>query len=121
VPIAEHVMMKATGAANYAVSQAGTLAYIPSGVDVQAVPRSLVWVDRRGREQSLGAPLRAYGNPRLSPDGKRIVANLHDQNVDLWIWDIPHENLTRLTFDPAIDAMPVWTLTQTPETATAIR
>ena len=109
VTVVEHVMMKPTGAANYAVSQPGTLAYIPAGRDVQSWPRSLVWVDRKGHEQPINAPPRAYGNPRLSPDGTQVVVGIHDQNVDLWIWDLARESLRRLTFDPGAEGMPLWT------------
>ena len=31
---------------------------------------SLVWVDRKGHEEPIAAPLRAYGPPRLSPTGR---------------------------------------------------
>ena len=61
VTVVEHVMMKPTGAANYAVSRQGTLVYVPGGVSVQTTPRSLVWVDRKGHEEPIKAPLRAYG------------------------------------------------------------
>ena len=106
VTVVENVMMKPTGAANYAVSQPGTLAYIPAGRDVQSWPRSLVWVDRKGHEQPISAPPRAYGNPRLSPDGAHVVVGIHDPNVDLWIWDLARESLRRLTFDPGAEGMP---------------
>ena len=33
--------------------------------------RTLVWVDRTGKEEPIAAPPRAYEHPRLSPDGKR--------------------------------------------------
>ena len=70
-------MIKPTGAANYAVSRQGTLFYVPGGVSVQMTPRSLVWVDRKGHEEPIKAPLRAYGTPRISPDGTRAAARHH--------------------------------------------
>ena len=73
VTVVDHVMMKPTGAANYAVSRQGTLVYVPGGVSVQTTPRSLVWVDRKGHEEPIKAPLRAYGPPRISPDGTRVA------------------------------------------------
>ena len=100
--------MKPRGAANYAVSRAGTLLYMIGAVD-QTTPRSLVWVDRKGHEESIGAPLRAYGTPRLSPDGTRVAAEIYDQNTDIWIWDFARKTLRRLTFDPAGEGMSVWT------------
>ena len=109
VTVVERVMMKPTGAANYAVSRAGTLVYMLGAEVTQTTPRSLVWVDRKGHEEPIKAPLRAYGTPRLSPDGTRVAAEVYDQNTDIWIWDFARETLRRLTFDPGGDGMSVWT------------
>ena len=71
--------------------------------------RTLVWVDRQGRETPIAAPPRAYLYPRLSPDGTRIAVVAQDQEQDLWVWDLGRTTLTRATFDPGIDYYPVWT------------
>jgi serine/threonine-protein kinase len=63
-------------AADYAVSRTGTLIYVPepesTGPGTTIRP---VWVDRGGRE--IGPVLNVSGlnpqNPRLSPDGKRLL------------------------------------------------
>ena len=113
VTVVDRVMMKPTGAANYAVSRAGTLVYISAGLSEQATPRALVWVDRTGREEPIGAPLRAYGSPRLSPDGTRVAAEIYGQSngqgTDIWIWDFLLKTLRLLTFDASGDGMSVWT------------
>jgi hypothetical protein len=109
VTVVDHVMIKPTGAGNYAVSRTGTLAYIGAGLSEMTAPRALLWVDRKGREEPTGAPLRAYGTPRLSPGGTRVAAEIYGQNTDIWIWDFAQETLRRLTFDPAGDGMAVWT------------
>jgi len=109
VTVVDRVMMKATGAANYTVSRAGTLVYIGAGVSEMTAPRALLWVDRKGREEPTGAPLRAYGTPRLSPDGTRVAAEIYDQLTDVWIWDFARETLRRLTFDSGGNGMSVWT------------
>jgi serine/threonine-protein kinase len=109
VTVVEHVLMKPTGAANYAVSGPGTLVYMPGGAAEQTPRRLLVWVDRKGLEEPLKAPLRAYGLPRVSPDGTRLAISILDQrNTEIWIWDLARETLRRLTFAPAMDALPVW-------------
>jgi serine/threonine-protein kinase len=108
VTVVERVTMKPTGAANYAVSRAGTLVYLV-GSGEQTTPRSLVWVDRNGREEPIRAPQRAYGTPRLSPDGTRVAVEVYDQNADIWIWDLARDSFRRLTFDPAGEGMAVWT------------
>ncbi|RPH56366.1 MAG: hypothetical protein EHM89_15595, partial [Acidobacteria bacterium] len=109
VPVVEHVMMAPTGAANYAVSRAGTLVYVPGGAAVEPT-RSLVWVDRKGREEPIkAAPLRAYAIPRISPDGTRVAIDIRDQENDIWIWDLARETLRKLTYGPGMDQQPVWT------------
>ena len=109
VTVVDRVMTKPSGAANYAVSRAGTLVYIGAGLSEMTAPRALIWVDRKGHEEPTRAPLRAYGTPRLSPDGTRIAAEIYDQTTDLWIWDFARETLRRLTFDFAGNGMAVWT------------
>ena len=71
--------------------------------------RTLVWVDRTGKEEPVAAPPRAYEHPRLSPDGTRVALSSLDQENDLWIWDLGRATLTRLTLDPGQDWFPVWT------------
>jgi serine/threonine protein kinase len=104
--VVDHLQMAQNGAANYAVAGAGTLVYIPGE---QAPARSLVWVNREGREERIHAPLRTYAVPRLSPDGGRLAVEVRDQDNDLWIWDFEQKTLAALTFGPAMDQSPVWT------------
>jgi len=108
IPMAEDVMTAGsrTGAAHFSVSDTGALVYV-SGSDLQS--RTLVWVDRDGREESLSAEPRAYIYPRISPDGDRVAVPVEDQDYDIWIWDFARETLTRLTFAPGEDTYPVWT------------
>src|SRR5439155_18604877 len=67
---------------------------------------SLVWVDRKGNEEPIKAPLRSYGSPRVSPDGTRLLL---EEDSDIWIWDLARETLRHLTFAPGSDGMPLWT------------
>ena len=110
VTIIDRVLPTASAAGNFSVSATGSLAYI-SGVvgNAIAAPRSLVWVDRQGREQPIGAPVRSYGSARLSPDGGRIAVDIRDQDADIWTWDMSRGGLTRITADPGADLSPVWT------------
>jgi len=87
------------------------LIYVPTDA-VGGFPRprrTLVWVDREGREAPLKAPPRAYVYPRLSPDGTRVALEIRDQENDIWIWDLARETLTRLTFGPAPEFYAAWT------------
>ncbi len=92
---------------DYAISDNGTLVYVPStgGLD-----RTLVWVDREGKEEPLAAEPNSYVSPRVSPDGSRLAITVSESGgADVWIYDLEREILTRLTFDPAADHFPVWT------------
>ena len=108
VPVLDGVITKSTGAANFGMSQSGSLAYV-AGPQQGGVVRTLVWVDREGREEALAAEPRSYRYPRVSPDGTRLALDVIDQENDIWIWHFARETLTRLTFDPAFDVRPAWT------------
>ena len=71
--------------------------------------RTIVWVDRQGKEEPIAAKSRNYFHLRLSPDGKSIALESRDEEDDIWIWDLAREALTRLTFGPASEGYPVWT------------
>jgi serine/threonine-protein kinase len=107
-PVVEQVTMLATGAADFGISEQGTLAYVTGGPAILAA-RSLVWVNRQGRQEPIDAPPRPYFFPRLSPDGTRVALDIRDQENDIWIWEFARKTLTRLTADPAVDSNPVWT------------
>ena len=99
-----------TAAPQYAISDSGTLIYSP-GIAEGAIERTLVWVDREGNEEPLNAPSNHYRVPKVSPDGTKIAsAVVIDGNQDIYIWDIDHENMMRLTFDEGADDSPLWTL-----------
>ena len=113
VPLVEDVggaAVATTGVVQFNVAATGSLVYVPGtlGFGGGAQQRILVWVDRQGQEEPLGAPPRVYNYPRLSPDGTRVALDLWDQEDDIWIWDLRRETLTRLTFDSGIDRFPVW-------------
>jgi serine/threonine-protein kinase len=98
-------------APQYALSDSGTLVYIPGMGAASAAPvgRTLVWVNREGKEEPLGAPPNNYFVPKISPDGTRVaVAVMKDGKFDIWIWDCSRKTLTRLTFDKS-NNVPIWT------------
>ena len=110
VSVVEQVMTLPTGAAQYAVSRTGALAFIRGGTtSVETVLRTLVWVDRRGHEEAIAAPPRSYVSLKLSPDGRTIALDARDQQNDIWTFDIARQTFTRFTMDRAVDGFPVWT------------
>ena len=66
---------------------------------------TLVWVDRQGNAEPMGAAARDYQYPRLSPDGQSVAVMSDD---DIWLFDIARQTLTRLTFSGGSN-QPVWT------------
>jgi serine/threonine-protein kinase len=90
--------------AQVSVAANGTLAYLPEA----AFARELVWVDRQGRKETLGAPSRLYEGVRLSPDGTTVAVFANDQHFDLWLFDLARRNFTRMTTHGALDLCPVW-------------
>ena len=97
--------------AQFTISSQGALVYVPKDALGGQSPaqRTLVWVDRHGREEPMKTPPRAYVHPRLSPDGTRVALDVRDQEADIWIWDLVRERLTRLTFGPTFEQYGIWT------------
>jgi serine/threonine-protein kinase len=109
MPVLPRLAVTNNGAGDFAVAADGTLVYVDAPGSPGANERTLVWVDRTGKEAPLAAPPRAYEHPRLSPDGTRLALWRSDQESDIWIWDFRRPNLVRLTLDPGQDNYPVWT------------
>ena len=83
--------------------------YVDAPAGLAGTARTLVWVDRMGKEEPIAAPPRGYVYPRLSPDGTRVAVAAIDQEQDIWIWDLRRATLTRLTLEPGVNQYPVWT------------
>lgn len=101
VPLLESVVVKASGAADFALSMTGTLVYVPGfGADLAS---RLVMVGRNGVVEAPLAEVR--GNawyPRFSPDGSRVAFTVAESSgaggvADLWVLDIDRNTRTRLT------------------------
>ena len=108
VRMLENLAVTPTAALNVAATSTGTLVYVMAAAG-PAPKRSLVWIDRQGRQAPVGAPQRAYESARLSPDGANVVVGIRDQQNDLWMWSLSRQTLTRLTLDADIDLNPMWT------------
>ena len=106
IPVVPQVVTLPNGTAEFDVADNGTLVYVPGGAVAPA--RTLVWVDRQVVKTAINVPGRAYVAPRLSPDGARVALEVRDQNNDIWVLDFARETLTRVTFDPGLEAAPTW-------------
>ena len=108
IPVAERVVVKAGGAANFSMADDGSLVYV-TGASQSSAERTLVWVDREGREEPINVQPRAYAYPRISPDGTRVALDIRDQENDIWIWEFARRTMTRLTFDRGLNRGIAWT------------
>ena len=106
VPILQGVRQAPNGWVDYSFSSDGTLVYVPGGTGTGQF--RLVWVDRQGVVEPMGAPPHNYRAPRLSPDGGRVAVTITDTGTDIWVYDIVRQTLTRLTFE-GDNQQPQWT------------
>ena len=107
VPVVREVTSSPEGGAQVAFSSTGLLVYLRGAAKTPRFP--VVWVDRQGGVTPLLAEAGTYGNPRLSPDGRRLSMNvLRNGNWDIWVLDIERQVMSRLTFDEGTDTEQVW-------------
>ena len=111
VPLVEGVAVKGSGAANFSLSDNGRLVYVLGDVqEVAGFSRTLVWVDRDGREEPAVAEPRNFQEFSLSPDGTRVAARVIGiEDPAVWIFDLVRNTNTRLTFEDDPRGFPTWT------------
>jgi Tol biopolymer transport system component len=105
VTLLEGVRQTAVGAPLVSYSDVGSIVYVAT---TAAGANTLVWVDRSGHEQPTGASGRPYAQPRLSPDGRRVVTAMSGNAEDLWLIDFARGTSSRLTANSKT-SFPVWT------------
>ena len=108
VVVVPQVVTLATGVAEFDIARDGTLVYVARGGTSEA-PRTLVWVDRRGRETPIAAPPRRYANVRAVARRHARGDGNRGQEHDVWVWHLARETLTKVTSDPGLDETPIWT------------
>ena len=94
-----------TGIGQFSIADNGTLVFV-HGTDALS---TLVWVDRLGKVEPIGAPPHDYQHPRISPaGGLKIAVAATDGDVDIWIWDEGRKTPVKLTSGPDRETYPVW-------------
>jgi Tol biopolymer transport system component len=103
VPVASEVGANNSARGAFSVSMAGLLAHRrPWRTNT---PR-LTWINRDG---TPAGALSAPGYPQLSPDGRRIaVARNVQGSYDIYTVETARGDFERLTVDPALELMAVW-------------
>jgi serine/threonine-protein kinase len=97
-----------TGAAHYAVSATGTLAYVRGGAWVPE--RQLLWAGFDGGVRPLSDNRRAFRSPRFSPDGAKVAVVAEAASDDIWVFDLHGGTQARLTFESS-NVAPLWSPT----------
>ncbi len=83
------------GAADFVLSDTGTLAYLAGG-SARYLQR-VVWVDRAtGTVDPLSLPERDYETVHLSPDGQRAIVQVREGSMGLSIYDFARQTLMPL-------------------------
>ena len=97
-----------TGSAHYAVAKNGTLVFVPG--DPSGGNRQLVWVDKQGKATPVDVETAHYGDPHVSPDGRRVaVAVVAGASVrDIYVIDTVVGTSSRLTFGGVDNRTPIW-------------
>jgi dipeptidyl aminopeptidase/acylaminoacyl peptidase len=107
IRLADPVGTNGLGSGAFSVSTAGQAAYRGN----EGGLRQLRWYDRTGKRLGVvGVPDAAILlYPELSADGSRVAfQRVVQNNLDVWLMDLVRANVTRFTFDPALDTSPVW-------------
>ena len=92
----------------FAVSDNGSLVAQGAG---QAAISQPTWFDRKGKATGVVGTPAVYGNIFLAPNERSVAVDKTDMeslNMDVWTYELQRDRSKRLTFDPAIDALPVW-------------
>lgn len=105
LPVTQDISVGTHGAAKFGVSRSGVMAFASEDIG----GRTLVLVDRAGREEPLPLPADGYRAVRISPDGRRILTSIHGptDKQDAWVFDLDRGTTHALTFGDE-GRYPVW-------------
>jgi len=115
VPIMEGVRRSSNGitdAAQYVVSDSGTLVTIPGEAAAVVEKGILTLMDRKGVATPLAVRPAQYRGPRLSPNGQYLAVEILDGDdaSNIWIYDLSGKSeIRRLTQTGKHNKRPVWT------------
>ena len=104
VPVLDQVEVRLGGATQFAISQNGTVVYIPG----TGREHRLVLVDLNGREEDL--PIEGmFQTPRFSPDGRRVAYAEESSpgELDLFVYELGSGAPVRLT-SGGLNVNPTW-------------
>jgi serine/threonine-protein kinase len=106
VTLVEQIWEGGAEGAQFAVSDAGTMAYVSS--HPHRYERRLAWIDRQGKVEPLSAPPRPYYDPRISPDGQQVAVSSEEATERVWTYNFVRATLTPLTAASVSSQAPAW-------------
>ena len=115
IPVVEQVARarnsaNQSGVAQFTVSPAGALAYVPgTAATSMAAQSTLALVERAGTVHRIELLPQPYIHPRLSPDGRQLAVGTDDaKEAIVWVYDLKAGgSLRRLTFGGR-NQFPIW-------------
>src|SRR5262249_49251619 len=98
LPVLEDVASSSYwGGGQFDFSGAGSFVYLEGKQAAQTWP--VMWLERSGNMQPLGATAGAYSRPPFSPDGRQLALVIStNSGNDIFSYDWQRETMTRLTF-----------------------
>ena len=94
-----------------AVFAASTAGLLVAQRNADSGASQLLWFDRKGQQIGVALNSGIYGNIMLAPNGRAVASDTTDlasQNTDIWTYDLETRGAKRLTFDPSLDSLAIW-------------
>jgi serine/threonine-protein kinase len=112
IPVLGGVRTNSFGFPDATLGADGTLLYV-SGTSLSG-EAEVVWVGRNGVAMPVDSSWVVRVGVQndgiaLSPDGTKLAITIRNETSDLWIKELDHGPLTRLTFEGDENTRPVWT------------
>jgi len=99
------ITMPASGAAQFNVSDTGTLVYLSGSA--RRIENNLDWIGSGMKEpQPFGMKPGLYQSPRFSPDGRKVALTVRQPSPEIWIYDLNRGTLQQMTFARDLDLRP---------------
>jgi serine/threonine-protein kinase len=93
--------------AHYAVSNEGTLAYLPGTAQTSGMRPA--WVALDGTAEPMPLPTESYLSPRVSPDGRELLLSRQTESRSLWLAEPARGVISPVTEDETNQYWAIWT------------
>ncbi|HEV2491117.1 MAG TPA: protein kinase, partial [Candidatus Acidoferrales bacterium] len=105
VPLSQNAAVDASvGCGTFSISENGTLVYKVGGT---AGTSRVLWFGRSGNQIGESGTPGDFATVSISPDGNRLAVGMLQPNA-VWVFDIPRDTKTRVTFNAATNGQPAW-------------